>query len=438
EMSLPHSAVECALAVPLMLAVILLTVIGNTLVILAVFTSRALRQAQNFLIVSLACADMAVGLLVQPLQVKTFLTDDVWLLPRFVCTVFTMSDIFFCTASILNLAAIAVDRYCAIKYPIMYANKRTTGTVLMMIGAAFGLSGAISFGPLLSWTGGGTMKNNTKQLCQLPGDGGYIVFSALGSFYLPAAVIAGLYISIYLALRRRLRRRAAASAVSKFSQVTAMPTPLAQRRPKKAIKEDEEEDNEADDDEDLSSQRLRPPPVELRADSASEAAESEAEPEAGSLAVVGGGSGLASACSHQQSLQVPPRRQPRLAVQLLAPGGHEPASAATSVQEHSRARQKISLSRERRALRTLGIIMGIFILCWLPFFLVYLAGAWGYAPEKRLFRLFVWLGYVNSALNPVIYTVFNADFRRAFARLLRLSAAADSSPDAVRCLPCQR
>lgn len=34
------------------------------------------------------------------------------------------------------------------------------------------------------------------------------------------------------------------------------------------------------------------------------------------------------------------------------------------------------------------------------------------------FSFAFWLGYSNSALNPVIYTVFNKDFRRAFKRIL--------------------
>ncbi len=71
-------------------------------------------------------------------------------------------------------------------------------------------------------------------------------------------------------------------------------------------------------------------------------------------------------------------------------------------------RQKISLTRERR-------------LCWLPFFVVYILSAFidvsGYIIEP-LPTLILWLGYINSACNPLIYTVFNVEFRTAFKRLL--------------------
>lgn len=84
-------------------------------------------------------------------------------------------------------------------------------------------------------------------------------------------------------------------------------------------------------------------------------------------------------------------------------------------------RQKISLTRERRLSRTLGIIISIFLLCWFPFFFVYILSAFidvaHHLPEP-IPTFILWLGYLNSACNPLIYTVFNVEFRTAFQRLL--------------------
>ena len=85
-------------------------------------------------------------------------------------------------------------------------------------------------------------------------------------------------------------------------------------------------------------------------------------------------------------------------------------------------KQHISLSKERRAVQTMAIIMGVFVICWLPFFLVYVIFAFCEPcaqTDKRVSNTFTWLGYMNSALNPVIYTIFNFDFQRAFKRLLQ-------------------
>ncbi|XP_015460768.3 5-hydroxytryptamine (serotonin) receptor 1A a [Astyanax mexicanus] len=81
-----------------------------------------------------------------------------------------------------------------------------------------------------------------------------------------------------------------------------------------------------------------------------------------------------------------------------------------------------ALARERRTVKTLGIIMGTFILCWLPFFIVALVlpfcGSSCPMPPW-LGAVINWLGYANSLLNPVIYAYFNRDFQNAFRKMLR-------------------
>lgn len=80
-----------------------------------------------------------------------------------------------------------------------------------------------------------------------------------------------------------------------------------------------------------------------------------------------------------------------------------------------------SSKRERKAAKTLAIITGAFVVCWMPFFVIAVllpicADECPISPV--IISLFLWLGYFNSTLNPILYTIFNQDFRNAFTRIL--------------------
>lgn len=81
-------------------------------------------------------------------------------------------------------------------------------------------------------------------------------------------------------------------------------------------------------------------------------------------------------------------------------------------------KSQICTSRERKAARILGLILGAFIICWLPFFLKeLLVGLQVLQASQLLSDTLTWLGYVNSLINPLLYTSFNDDFKLAFKKL---------------------
>ncbi|NXE41490.1 DRD4 protein, partial [Ptilorrhoa leucosticta] len=88
---------------------------------------------------------------------------------------------------------------------------------------------------------------------------------------------------------------------------------------------------------------------------------------------------------------------------------------------HGRKRAKIN-GRERKAMRVLPVVVGAFLFCWTPFFVVHITRALckSCSVPPQVTSTVTWLGYVNSALNPIIYTVFNAEFRNFFRKVLHL------------------
>ncbi|XP_058881840.1 5-hydroxytryptamine receptor 1E-like [Acipenser ruthenus] len=91
-----------------------------------------------------------------------------------------------------------------------------------------------------------------------------------------------------------------------------------------------------------------------------------------------------------------------------------------TVTDLSCERQQLSSSRERKAARILGLILGAFVVCWLPFFVKeLLVGLQLLIASPEVSDFLTWLGYANSLMNPLLYTSFNEDFKSAFKKLVR-------------------
>lgn len=132
-------------------SIITTAVLGNILVIASVRKHRKLRVVTNCYVVSLAAADLLVATCAMTFNASVELSGR-WLFGRFMCDVWNSLDVYFCTASILHLCCISVDRYYAIISPLEYTVIMKQSTVGCLLGSAWALPALISFMPIfMGW-----------------------------------------------------------------------------------------------------------------------------------------------------------------------------------------------------------------------------------------------------------------------------------------------
>ncbi|GFW64414.1 octopamine receptor [Trichonephila clavipes] len=363
------------------------TMIGNVLVILSVFTYKPLRNVQNIFLVSLAAADIAVAVFVMPFNVAYSILGK-WVFGLHMCELWLTCDVLCCTASILNLCAIALDRYWAIHDPINYAQKRTLNRVLCMIFSVWVISTLISVPPLIGWNDW-PEEFTSDTPCRLTEERGYVIYSSSGSFFIPLIIMTVVYIKIFQTARNRIRvkAKAAANILNKDGKASAS----SQMPPLKTVSSA------------VSCSQTKNEESSINCNSSSiEMEEKSSTPQESGTK------------ENQEELSNGPRNGKQDQTNKAS------TAVLVTVRSYMEQKERICLQKERRAAQVLGIVMGVFVLCWLPFFTMYviLPFCESCYISDDMINFITWLGYMNSALNPVIYTVFNTDFRRSFQRLL--------------------
>nr|CAD2177756.1 unnamed protein product [Meloidogyne enterolobii] len=155
------------------------TVFGNSLVVLAVFTKRYLRNPTGYLIVSLAVADLIVGLVVMPLNSLFEMSRHVWMLGLTTCDIWHALDILASTSSIWNLCVISLDRYMAGIDPIGYRDRVSKRRIVYCILFVWMVSACISFPAIYWWRTSSPHLYTDQKKCLFTDDAYYVIFSSL-------------------------------------------------------------------------------------------------------------------------------------------------------------------------------------------------------------------------------------------------------------------
>ncbi|KAF6371353.1 adrenoceptor alpha 2C [Rhinolophus ferrumequinum] len=394
---------------------IVFTVVGNVLVVIAVLTSRALRAPQNLFLVSLASADILVATLVMPFSLANELMAY-WYFGQVWCGVYLALDVLFCTSSIVHLCAISLDRYWSVTQAVEYNLKRTPRRVKATIVAVWLISAVISFPPLVSLYR--QPDGAAYPQCGLNDETWYILSSCIGSFFAPCLIMVLVYVRIYRVAK--LRTRTFSEKRTTTGADGASPTT----------------ENGLGAAAGAGENGHCAPPRRPRADVELEDSSPATERRRRRGALRRGGrwrEGGDMGAGGTDALAPGPgsaERGASAAARSPGPSGRLSRASSRSVEfflsrrrraRSSVCRRKVAQAREKRFTFVLAVVMGVFVLCWFPFFFSY--SLYGICREAcqvpdPLFKFFFWIGYCNSSLNPVIYTVFNQDFRRSFKHIL--------------------
>ncbi|XP_054481424.1 alpha-1A adrenergic receptor-like [Anoplopoma fimbria] len=315
----------------LLASFIAFAIAGNILVILSVVCNRHLRSPTNYVIINLAIADLLLASTVLPVSATLEVLDH-WVFGRVFCDIWAAVDVLCCTASIMSLCVISIDRYIGVRCPLQYPTIVTETRALLAMLGVWILAIVISIGPLLGWK---QPPSQDDTVCLITEEPFYALFSSLGSFYIPLAVILFMYCRVYVVAKRTTRNLEAG----------------------------------------VMRERLQD--------------------------------------SNEFTLRIHRGNQEPGPAPMAGGGGASARSALTF--------KLLKFSREKKAAKTLGVVVGMFILCWLPFFLVLPIGSFNSSlrPPETFFKVIFWLGYFNSCLNPIIYPCYSREFKQAFIRILR-------------------
>ncbi|TNM94428.1 5-hydroxytryptamine receptor 1B [Takifugu rubripes] len=337
-------AVQAGVAVTLAL-ITFATTLSNAFVIATIYQSRKLHTPANFLIASLAVTDLLVSILVMPIS-ALYTVSQTWTLGQVMCDIWLSSDITCCTASILHLCVIALDRYWAITDAVEYSKKRTPARAAGMIATAWVIAISISLPPFF-WR---QVKAEEVTSCNVNSDHiFYTIYSTFGAFYIPTLLLIALYGRIYVEARKRILKQ-------------------SHNKPGKRL---------------TSAHLITNSPGSVA-----------------STTSLNYGTNDSSSCDTTSSPNI--------------------GQVKVTVSDALLEKKRISAARERKATKTLGIILGAYIVCWLPFFIyTLLVPVCPSCFYPELFDSFTWLGYLNSLINPIIYTMSNEDFKQAFHKLIR-------------------
>ncbi|XP_077995990.1 5-hydroxytryptamine receptor 1A-like [Glandiceps talaboti] len=430
------------------------TTLGNSLVIVSVRIERRLRTPHNLLTISLAVADLVVGIFVMPCF-TIYIYMGRWPLGSLLCDIWITLDFMCCTASILNLCAISLDRYWAVSRPLQCLKSRSKRRSMIMITVVW-MSAVVCWVPaIVAWriiSG----DSGPSECLYLPHPT-YVLASTVFIYYIPIISMVIIYLMVCKSLQKQF-----------VNNKTLMANPEINRSLEQ-VQETCPKNNPNAKDRSTAHGQMEPvasigdgtirgyltihargkytvqqmntemstSPNRFFGAAKQNTVKTLGVHSTSSLNLVVNTSNSPNTGSDtnakygfdnpavdntdvevgMEELDKTTKTQPKKETSFISDRKLQTYGEKMEKSRHLLLTRK-RLAMHRRTTNTLGLLIVVFLACWLWFVILFPIQAYCNCVPFKLYDASYWLAYINSAMNPFLYVIVNKDFRRAFKKVI--------------------
>ncbi|MEQ2312448.1 Muscarinic acetylcholine receptor M5 [Ameca splendens] len=465
----PHSLWEVITIATVSAIVSLITIVGNVLVLLSFKVNSQLKTVNNYYLLSLAFADLIIGVLSMNLY-TTYILMGYWSLGNIACDLWLAVDYVASNASVMNLLVISFDRYFSITRPLTYRAKRTPKRAAIMIGLAWLVSFVLWAPPILCWQYFVGERNVPPDQCQIqflteP----VITFgTAIAAFYIPVSVMTILYHRIYKETQKRTKDLAELQGLTTGNVSEGTKPQKTMIRSCFHFPRERKDQSQASwsssNQSNVTKMTTRSDEAWAKADqitSFNSYTSSEEEEHHVSIETPQGSfkeqqtgqsnkNGEVPDYTEEEYCSTPQKKNHKSLISYkfkrsskgkndsptspksCPPEPERPAKKASTSSSSTTSkpidsalknqitkRKRMVLVKEKKAAQTLSAILLAFILTWTPYNIMVLISTFcAECIPLSLWHLGYWLCYVNSTINPMCYALCNKTFQKTFRMLL--------------------
>ncbi|XP_051873564.1 histamine H1 receptor [Pristis pectinata] len=381
----------------------LLTAIMNVLVLYVVKRERKLHNIANMYIVNLSLADLFVGMTVMPLSI-IYMLENEWKLGRVICQFWLSMDYVNSTASIFSLFILSVDWYHSVLHPLRYLKYRTRTRAVAMIAGAWLLSLTWLI-PILGWHSIANRGIRTVANNKFDTEFRYVIWfkilTAALNFYAPSILMLWCYAKIYMVVRKHCQQR---DNMEGLMNGTILKNNLKQSLDKCEIG---------------LNQQASCIFIHTAHPTKSAVKEHKVNPQDEKCGI----SDIQTFHKMHHQLSLHPEAKSWADISEKVEGTDSISQFKQLWQRFSSQSVQFLIIKERKAIKQLGFIVAAFMVCWILYFVIFMIMAFcDTCVSHNLHMVTIWLGYINSTLNPFIYALCNKNIKKSFKAIIHFQS----------------